>query len=86
MKKISLKMDFILEVPDDWEIEDPSDGSQLHIKGDGKYFHPDITWLVLDDPIAKNQVWIEGDGEFINYMLDRVKDSWYDVKFIEKPR
>lgn len=74
MKKLSIKLDATLEVPDDWEIEAPNDEIQEHVKAGGQYFYPDITWMVLLDSTYECTRWKEGDDDFLNDMLDRILD------------
>lgn len=83
MKKLVIKIDLEYEVPDDWEICTPDDDSQFHIKIGEKYFHPEITWMSLDDPAAENMAWTEADDEFIEDMWDRLLGFDYSLDFIE---
>jgi hypothetical protein len=45
MKKVTIKMKLVLEVPDSFEIaEDPDDGFST-LKRGGAYFVPDTLWM-----------------------------------------
>lgn len=45
MKKIIIKLEYELEIPENWDLKEPSEevGNHLFIKN--KYYDPDIIWL-----------------------------------------
>ncbi len=80
MKKLTVKLEVEFEVPDHWEICSPDDNTPLHVKIDGDFYYPDITWMLLDNPDAPHKAWREADGDFQMNMLDIVKENFYSLE------
>ena len=56
MKKLVVKMQFELEVPDDFVLREPGPEMGEMLCVDGQYLEPDLTWMALEK-IAEDGSW-----------------------------
>ncbi len=76
MQKIRVKINYELEIPDDWKILSPSEDEGDHLMINGRYYLPDLMWMEYKGKNAEgHEEWTGVDDEMFELLADHT-DVW----------
>lgn len=71
MQKIRVKINYELEIPDDWKILSPSEDEGDHLMINGRYYLPDLMWMEYKGKNAEgHEEWTGVDDEMFELLAD----------------
>lgn len=80
MKKLTVTINLEMSVPDDWELAETSEGTQVLALPQGQFLDLTIEPLLTDDPEA---IWASTDDEGeLNAVLDMVDSEEVRYTFV----
>jgi hypothetical protein len=80
VKKIRVKVELILEVPDDWEPTEPNEDVGVHLKAGEALLQPEVVWVeFIGGNAEEGYNWDHIDDELDDQLQEMIVDGELEI-------